>query len=54
MYDRNGVKRSRFYQPYFRINGAIEEESIADRFGPDVLDRLHDRFHETKEGRALS
>ena len=37
MYDRNGVKRSRFYQPYFRINGKIEEESIADRFGPDVL-----------------
>ena len=37
MYDRKGVKRSRFYQPYFRINGSIEEESIADRFGPDVL-----------------
>lgn len=37
MYDKNGVKRSRFYQPYFRINGKIEEESIADRFGPDVL-----------------
>ena len=37
MYDRNGVKRSRFYQPYFRINGKIEETSIADRFGPDVL-----------------
>ena len=37
MYDRNGVKRSRFYQPYFRINGKIEQESIADRFGPDVL-----------------
>ena len=37
MYDRNGVKRSRFYQPYFRINGEIEEESIAERFGPDVL-----------------
>ena len=37
MYDRNGVKRSRFYQPYFRINGNIEEQSIADRFGPDVL-----------------
>lgn len=37
MYDRSGVKRSRFYQPYFRINGKIEETSIADRFGPDVL-----------------
>lgn len=37
MYDRNGVKRSRFYQPYFRMNGEIDEESIAERFGPDVL-----------------
>ena len=37
MFDRKGVKRSRFYQPHFRINGEIAEESIADRFGPDVL-----------------
>ena len=37
MYDRNGVKRSRFYQPHLRVNGKIEKESIADRFGPDVL-----------------
>jgi arylsulfatase A-like enzyme len=37
MYDRKGVKRSRFYQPHFRRNGKIDEESIADRFGPDVL-----------------
>jgi arylsulfatase A-like enzyme len=37
MYDRDGVKRSRFYQPHFRINGKIEEDSIAKRFGPDVL-----------------
>jgi len=37
MYDRNGTKRSRFYKPYFRMNGSIEEESIAERFGPDVL-----------------
>ena len=37
MFDRDGVKRSRFYQPHFRINGSIEEKSIADRFGPDVL-----------------
>ena len=37
MYDRNGTKRSRFYQPYFRMNGEIEEESIAERFGPDLL-----------------
>ena len=37
MFDRKGVKRSRFYQPHFRRNDKIEEESIADRFGPDVL-----------------
>ena len=37
MFDRQGVKRSRFYRPHFRRNGEIEEESIADRFGPDVL-----------------
>ena len=37
MFDQDGVKRSRFYQPYFRINGSIEEKSISDRFGPDVL-----------------
>lgn len=37
MYDRNGTKRSRFYKPYFRMNGGIKEESIAERFGPDVL-----------------
>ena len=37
MFDQDGVKRSRFYQPYFRINGSIEEKSISDRFGPDLL-----------------
>ncbi len=37
MYDSNGTKRSRFYQPHFRKNGSIEEESIAEQFGPDVL-----------------
>jgi len=37
MYDRKEVKPSRFYKPYFNINGSIKEESIADRFGPDVL-----------------
>ncbi|PHR88501.1 MAG: hypothetical protein COA78_36405 [Blastopirellula sp.] len=37
MYDQHGTKRSRFYKPYFRMNGGIEEESIAERFGPDVL-----------------
>ena len=49
MYDRNGVKRSRFYQPYFRINGSIEEESIADRFGPDVLTDFMIDFMERKK-----
>ena len=37
MYDQNGVKRSRYYEPHFRINGKVEEEAIADQFGPDVL-----------------
>ena len=49
MYDRNGVKRSRFYQPYFRINGSIEEESIADRFGPNVLTDFMIDFMERKK-----
>ena len=37
MYDKAGVKRSRFYQPHFRINDIIVEEEISHRFGPDVL-----------------
>lgn len=37
MYDKVGVKRSRFYQPHFRINDIIVEEEISRRFGPDVL-----------------
>lgn len=49
MYDRDGVKRSRFYRPYFRINGEIEEESIADRFGPDVLADFMIDFIERKK-----
>ena len=49
MYDRDGVKRSRFYQPYFRINGEIEEDSIADRFGPDVLADFMVDFIERKK-----
>ena len=49
MYDRDGVKRSRFYKPYFRINGEIEEESIADRFGPDVLADFMVDFIERKK-----
>ena len=54
MYDRNGVKRSRFYKPYFRMNGKIEEESIADRFGPDVLaDFMVDFMKRKKDGPFL-
>lgn len=54
MFDRDGVKRSRFYQPYFRINGKIEEESIADRFGPDVLaDFMVDFMKRKKDGPFL-
>ena len=50
MYDRNGVKRSRYYQPYFRINNRIVEEDIADRFGPDVMgDFLVDFINRNKE-----
>jgi len=37
MYDKTGVKRSRYYQPYFRINNTIVEDEISNRFGPDVM-----------------
>jgi arylsulfatase A-like enzyme len=37
MYDKNKVKRSRYYHPYFRINDTIVEADISDRFGPDVM-----------------
>ncbi len=54
MYDRNGTKRSRFYQPYFSMNGEIKEESIADRFGPDVLvDFMVDFMKRKKDGPFL-
>ena len=54
MFDRKGVKRSRFYQPHFRRNGRIEEESIADRFGPDVLaDFMIDFMKRKKDGPFL-
>lgn len=54
MYDRDGVKRSRFYQPYFRINGSIEEASIADRFGPDILaDFMIEFMKQKKDGPFL-
>lgn len=50
MYDRNGVKRKRYYHPYFRINDRIVEEEIADRFGPDVMaDFLVDFIERNKE-----
>jgi arylsulfatase A-like enzyme len=54
MYDRNGAKRSRFYKPYLRMNGRIEEESIAERFGPDVLaDFMIDFMKRKKDGPFL-
>lgn len=37
MYDKTGVKRSRYYLPYFRINNTIVEDDISNRFGPDVM-----------------
>ena len=37
MYDKNKVKRSRYYHPYFRINDTIVEADISGRFGPDVM-----------------
>ena len=50
MYDKDGAKRSRYYQPYFRINDRIVEEDIADRFGPDVMaDFLVDFIKRNKE-----
>ncbi|MCP4885077.1 MAG: sulfatase-like hydrolase/transferase, partial [Planctomycetaceae bacterium] len=49
MYDRNGIKRSRYYQPHFRINGKVERASIAERFGPDVLTEFMIDFMERKK-----
>lgn len=37
MFDKHGVKRSRYYLPHFRINNRIVEDEIKDRFGPDVM-----------------
>ena len=53
MYDRTGVKRSRFFQPHFRINGNIEEESIAKQFGPDVLADFMIDFMKRKKDRPF-
>jgi len=54
MYDHTGVKRSRFYQPHFRINGKVAVESIAERFGPDVLaDFMIDFIKRKKDGPFL-
>ena len=54
MFDRNGNKRSRYYQPHFRINGKVEEDAIAERFGPDVLaDFMIDFMKRKKDGPFL-
>ncbi len=53
MFDRHGTKRSRYYKPHFRVNGKVEEESIAERFGPDVLADFMIDFMKRKEGRAV-
>ena len=53
MYDRNGVKRSRYYEPHFRINGKVEEDSIAERFGPDVLTDFMIDFMKRKKGQPF-
>ena len=54
MYDRNGSKRSRYYKPHFRMNGRIEDESIAKQFGPDVLaDFMIDFMKRKKDGPFL-
>jgi arylsulfatase A len=51
MYDKNKVKRSRYYHPYFRINDTIVEAAIADRFGPDVMcDFLIDFMKRNEDG----
>jgi len=50
MYDKTGVKRSRYYQPYFRINNTIVEDEISNRFGPDVMiDFMIDFINRNKE-----
>ncbi len=50
MYDKTGVKRSRYYMPYFRINNTIVEDEISNRFGPDVMiDFLIDFINRNKE-----
>ena len=54
MFDPNGNKRSRYYQPYFRMNGKVEEDAIAERFGPDVLaDFMIDFMKRKKDGPFL-
>ena len=50
MYDKTGVKRSRYYLPYFRINNTIVEDEISNQFGPDVMiDFLIDFINRNKE-----
>ena len=54
MFDRNGNKRSRYYQPHFRIDGKVEEDAFAERFGPDVLaDFMIDFMKRNKDGPFL-
>ena len=54
MFDRNGNKRSRYYEPHFRIDGKVEEDAIAERFGPDVLaDFMIDFMKRNKDGPFL-
>ena len=54
MFDRNGNKRSRYYKPYFCLDGKVEEEAIADRFGPDVLaDFMIDFMSRNEDGPFL-
>ena len=54
MFDRNGNKKARYYQPHFRMNGGVEEEAIADQFGPDVLaDFMVDFMRRNKDGPFL-
>ncbi|MDC0308532.1 FAD-dependent oxidoreductase, partial [Planctomycetaceae bacterium] len=54
MFDRHGTKRSRYYKPHFRVNSKIEEESIAEQFGPDVMaDFMIDFMKRKKDGPFL-
>ena len=50
MFDKYGVKRSRYYFPHFRVNNRILDDEIKDRFGPDVMcDFLIDFIEKNKD-----